>query len=107
MEKLFFSVFVKQDPEDKANILFVDYDAKLKNFLFNSDVNDNNRFRELFDLGFEYYIKGRWRESREILKAGLKIKKHDGPSRVLVDYMKRYFYVVPHDWKGYRLLADK
>jgi hypothetical protein len=56
MKKIVFRDFVKKDPTEKANVLFLNFNKKIQNLLINPD----NIFRELFDIGYKNYFNGNW-----------------------------------------------
>ena len=56
MKKKVFSDFIKKDTTEKANVLFINYNKHILNLL---NYNDN-RFREFFEIGYKFYVKGDW-----------------------------------------------
>jgi hypothetical protein len=51
------------------------------------------------------YIVGAWSAARHYLHQVLTLQPDDGPTHVLLDYMKEYD--APVDWAGYRVLSEK
>ena len=41
------------------------------------------------------------------LSEGLKFRMHDGPSKTLLQYMKKFNFTAPSTWKQYRPLTSK
>ena len=72
-------------------------------------------FRNSFELGVNNYLKGKWGDSRlkylylyHSLCEALKHKGHqDGPTKTLLNYMKKFDFVAPADWKNFRPLTSK
>ena len=67
---------------------------------------DNGQFTPLFEKGFVNYLTGEWPTAKEALQEAQAILP-DGPSRFLLQYMKRFDYVAPAGWKGFRRLDEK
>lgn len=60
-----------------------------------------------FDEGIRRYIEGRWQEAKDWIKESLLHKPQDGPSQVLLHYMKGYGYQAPDSWEGFRIIRVK
>lgn len=61
-----------------------------------------------------FYIDGRWRDAKaffektkDYLPKKDKLDKGDGPSINILDYMSKYDYRAPNNWKGVRGLTSK
>lgn len=62
----------------------------------------------MFKRGFDFYIKGDWQLSREILGNISEVKgSPDYPSKNLLDVMAETNFVAPKDWEGFRALTEK
>ena len=64
-------------------------------------------FRKRFDMGLECYLAGKWSDSRLHLTEAAKIGKNDGPTKNILNYMKKFDNVAPETWKNYRPLTEK
>jgi hypothetical protein len=60
------------------------------------------------------YQAGQWDIATEVLSRCLTSRRdaagavlEDGPSRVLLEYMKQYNCVAPTSWRGFRELTEK
>lgn len=60
------------------------------------------------------YQQGSWEAAAEILTHCLTARRDsqgdtvvDGPSRVLLEYMRQYNNVAPPSWRGFRELTEK
>ena len=90
------------------------YENKFRAFDFFEDDEDlkiiivyNELFRNVFDFAFKKYIEGKWEESREKLEECLNILKNDGPGLVLLNFIEKFNFKSPDDWKGFRELTEK
>ena len=45
-------------------------------------------FKKHYMEGFDFYLKGQWKEAAESLGAALEIRKHDGPANQLMGYIQ-------------------
>lgn len=65
-------------------------------------------FLRKFGEAYKNYESGKWESTAEILS---EIKDtlgyEDGPSAVLLEFIKSYGCIPPKDWKGYRALTQK
>lgn len=66
-------------------------------------------FYELWDKGFNYYLKGDWNNAKKIFeKTQNFIPNHkDGPSITLLDVIKNNNGKAPDSWNGFRALTEK
>mmetsp|Transcript_12478 Transcript_12478/g.17954 ORF Transcript_12478/g.17954 Transcript_12478/m.17954 type:complete len:177 (-) Transcript_12478:517-1047(-) len=69
-------------------------------------------FRTAFDGGLQCYLSGQWYQARTLLEqADLLMSGNDsgfdGPSRVLLQYMRARDWICPEGWKGCRPLTSK
>jgi hypothetical protein len=69
-------------------------------------------FRSSYEQGLRCYLSGQWKDAREhfentdLMMSGNDLG-YDGPSRVLLQYMKVREWICPEDWKGCRPLTSK
>jgi class 3 adenylate cyclase len=64
-------------------------------------------FLNYFDEGYTQYINGDWDEAYKEFKNALFLDNTDGPTRTLMNYIKRFNKVAPEDWDGFRKLESK
>jgi hypothetical protein len=69
-------------------------------------------FKETFAEGLKHYISGSWSESKAYLERADELMLGsdvggDGPSQVLLAFMKSSHWTSPKDWKGHRNLMSK
>jgi class 3 adenylate cyclase len=71
----------------------------------------NNQKSSLFYTNFEeslsHYIDGEWEEAASFLYRALYLDNTDGPTKTILEYMKKLKYKAPDDWDGYRVLTSK
>ena len=60
-------------------------------------------FFDIFNEGFNYFLKGDFKRARKLLMQIAFIKKDDGPTKELMDFMKETNFETPKGWPGYRL----
>lgn len=61
-------------------------------------------FFDVFNEGFKNFLKGDFKRARKMLMQVEFIKKSvDGPTKVLMDFMKETNFEKPENWPGYRL----
>ena len=60
-------------------------------------------FFDVFNEGFNYFLKGDFKRARKLLMQIAFIKKDDGPTKELMDFMKETNFETPKGWPGYRL----
>ena len=53
------------------------------------------------------YKKGRWEEAKKHFKECLEEDSNDGPSNTLYNYIKKFNFKSPKNWKGERELTNK
>ena len=53
------------------------------------------------------YLRGDWSTAKQLYEQVLAWRPADGPARVLLEFMQRTQFKVPHDWQGYRKLEKK
>ena len=60
-----------------------------------------------FEEGLSHYIDGEWEEAAAFLYRALYLDNSDGPTKTILEYMKKLKYRAPDDWDGYRVLTSK
>ena len=61
-------------------------------------------FFDVFNEGFKHFLKGDFKRARKMLMQVDFIKRSaDGPTKVLMDFMKETNFETPANWPGYRL----
>ena len=60
-----------------------------------------------FEEGLSHYIDGEWEEASVYLYKALYLENDDGPTKTILEYMKKLKYKAPDDWDGYRVLTSK
>ena len=64
-------------------------------------------FYQYFEDGFNDYIDGEWKEAAQNLEKARYLDKSDGPTKTILDYIKKLEYKAPSNWDGYRVLTSK
>ena len=64
-------------------------------------------FYYYFEEGLSHYIDGEWDEASSLLFRALYLDNNDGPTKTILEYMKKLNYKTPDDWDGYRVLTSK
>ena len=67
----------------------------------------SNLFYTNFEEGLSHYIDGEWEEAAAFLYRALYLDNSDGPTKTILEYMKKLKYRAPDDWDGYRVLTSK
>ena len=67
----------------------------------------SNLFYTNFEEGLSHYIDGEWEEAAAFLYRALYLDNTDGPTKTILEYMKKLKYKAPDDWDGYRVLTSK
>lgn len=83
---------------------FVNKKKELREVMVNATSEE---FRKRFELGLDCYLGGKWADSRLHLMEASKIGKADGPTRNILNYMKKFEFVAPQSWQNYRPLTEK
>lgn len=95
--------FYEQKIFKTKDIFFIDKNIK---FLLRNFENDLQAY-EIFDVGYNCYLKGDWHRAKDFFQSFLEIKKDDGPTRTLLEFMKKSNWECGKDWMGYRELTEK
>ena len=64
-------------------------------------------FYRNFEEGLQHYIDGDWEEASTFLYRALYLDNADGPTKTILEYIKKLNYKAPEDWDGYRVLTSK
>ena len=64
-------------------------------------------FYSNFEEGLNHYIYGDWEEASNFLYRALYLDNSDGPTKTILEYIKKNEYKAPEDWDGYRVLTSK
>ena len=69
-------------------------------------------FRKTFSNGLNNYLNGHWQEARETLEKADRMMASndiggDGPSRAILQFMKKNDWICPEKWAGHRALVQK
>lgn len=68
----------------------------------------SKEFFDTFKKGFDCYIKGKWKESEEILGSIQgKLIDFDFPTKQILSFMQEFHFKAPKDWEGFRVLTEK
>ena len=67
----------------------------------------SDMFYQYFEDGFNDYIDGEWKEAAQNLEKARYLDKSDGPTKTILDYIKKLEYKAPDNWDGYRVLTSK
>ena len=64
-------------------------------------------FYSNFEEGLNHYIYGDWEEASSFLYRALYLDNSDGPTKTILEYIKKNEFKAPEDWDGYRVLTSK
>jgi len=64
-------------------------------------------FYNNFEEGLSHYIDGEWDEASSYLFRALYLENNDGPTKTILEYMRKLNFKAPDDWDGYRVLTSK
>ena len=64
-------------------------------------------FYSNFEEGLNHYIYGDWEEASNFLYRALYLDNSDGPTKTILEYIKKNEYKAPENWDGYRVLTSK
>mmetsp|Transcript_51738 Transcript_51738/g.95738 ORF Transcript_51738/g.95738 Transcript_51738/m.95738 type:complete len:309 (-) Transcript_51738:127-1053(-) len=66
----------------------------------------SNEFLYTFGMGYQNYAEGEWQIAQRFLeKAKSLLEIEDGPSKALLEFMDKYSFEAPSNWKGLRELG--
>ncbi|EAS07728.2 adenylate/guanylate cyclase domain protein (macronuclear) [Tetrahymena thermophila SB210] len=68
-------------------------------------------FYSQWQVGFKYYLDGKWPQAKEIFQKTLVMLNSngiiDGPSNTLIEVIEEHGNKAPSDWNGFRVLTEK
>ena len=97
-----------------SKILYDDIVLRHKSDIWNEFVSEEDEFRlvrekypdnfvEDYNNGMEQFRKGNWFEAKNLLTTALETVGGDDPATKLnLEFMGKYNYMAPENWKGYR-----
>ena len=83
-------------------------DKEMKRLLHFQTYASREPFIKSYKKGFKNYLTGDWPKCKEYLEKCLLMDPADGPSKVILNYIKTHDYKSKNvNWNGYRILTDK
>ena len=67
----------------------------------------SNLFFTYFEDGFNDYIDGEWEDAYQNLLKAKYLDKNDGPTKIILEFIKSHKCQAPANWDGYRILTSK
>ena len=67
----------------------------------------SDEFYEMWEKAMDSYKNGKWENSKIYLENCLKEDSKDGPANTIYNYIKKFNFKSPPDWKGERELTSK
>ena len=67
----------------------------------------SEEFYDAWGVAIELYRKGKWTEAKKYFEECIKEDPNDGPSNTLYNYIKKFNFESPKNWKGERELTSK
>ena len=64
-------------------------------------------FYDAWENAMDLYKKGNWKEAKKYFEDCLNEDSNDGPANTLYNYIKKFNFESPKDWKGERILTNK
>ena len=66
-----------------------------------------DEFYDMWEKAMDFYKKGKWEDAKKYLENCLKEDSKDGPANTIYNYIKKFKFHSPEDWKGERELTAK
>jgi len=103
---------VRQEVED-TKIKLMDNDVNVAEaFRTHPDISlmrskFSNEFMFTFGMGYQNYAEGEWQVAQRFLEKAKSLLEggEDGPSRALLEFMDKFSFEAPSNWKGSRELG--
>ena len=101
-----------------AKILYDDIVIRHKSDIWNEFVTDEDEFRlvrekypdefvDIYNSGMEAFKKGSWEEAKKLLTNAQELINGDDPAcKINLEFMEKYNYIAPNNWKGYKDEAE-
>ncbi len=67
----------------------------------------SEEFYDAWEEAMDFYKKGKWIEAKKYFEECIKEDQNDGPSNTLYNYIKKFNFESPKNWKGERELTAK
>jgi class 3 adenylate cyclase len=82
---------------------------KQSNFYLIFDFNNEtlNNFKTVYAFALDYYLEGKWDLAKKFFEKALSLIPNDGPTLVLLDYLKTENFIAPNNWNNCRQLLEK
>jgi class 3 adenylate cyclase len=96
---------LKQELVSKNGTKFVLQKKGFKELL--TDKRRPVLFYEKFREGFNNYISGNWEKAYKLFKDAIFLDPNDGPTKTLMNFIKKNNKKAPENWKGFRELTSK
>lgn len=97
----------KYENSKKSKTIGEIYYKESKGFRQILNNQKSSLFYTNFEEGLSHYIDGEWEEAAAFLYRALYLDNTDGPTKTILEYMKKLKYKAPDDWDGYRVLTSK
>ena len=78
-----------------------------KNSYYELIEDKSERFYDGWDNAISYYKEGKWEEAKKNFEVCLEEDSTDGPANTLYNYIKKFNFKSPKNWKGERELISK
>ena len=67
----------------------------------------SEKFYDSWEYAMNFYKKGEWKDAKLYFEQCLKEDSNDGPANTLYNYIKKYDFESPINWRGERELTSK